>query len=68
MRVICVKNRHNGDTYTFSLTINKEYDATVVKDYSFSIINDNGYTQWCIKDWFIPIEEHRHKKLKELGI
>jgi hypothetical protein len=69
MKVICINSEH-----ALRLTIGKEYDCDIIyaRDSRIKILykikDDIGYIGCAPSYYFITLEEHRDKKLKELGI
>lgn len=76
MRLMCVDNKSLEEGYIPPLTIGKIYDEIIsndevsvwVDDVNYYILNDAGFGSWELIENFIPLEEARDKKLKELGI
>jgi len=75
MRLMCVNNKSLEEGYTPPLTIGKIYETITIvwdniweHDSNYYIINDLGFGSWELIENFIPLEDVRDKKLKELGI
>ncbi len=81
MKMVCDKNTDVLDNY--HITIDKEYEVLKTENipnglyfhyannYSgefYVIIDDDGVLGLYPKELFITKKEHRHRKLKELGI
>ncbi len=62
-RVICIKNIYDDDKISGFLKLGKMYMASIWDD-KYLIISGLVY----LREWFISVEEHRDKKLEELGI
>lgn len=71
MKVICVKNIYDIYKNHFILSVGKEYDADIkVINHKifYCLRNDLGIKNMYDKSYFITKEEHRNKRLEEIGI
>ena len=50
------------------LTVGKVYEATIDQHNNYSLRNDLGAFNIYPKKLFIPLDEWRYEKLKEIGI
>ena len=70
MKVVCINNGIISKSAVDSLTEDKIYDVINSEDclYHFWIVDDFGARYEFFKERFITLEEHRERKLLELGI
>ena len=73
MKLMCISNRFLDETNNplsrlLKLTVGKVYEATIDQHNNYSLRNDLGVFNTYPKNLFIPLDECRHKKLKEIGI
>ncbi len=70
---MCISNRVLDETTNplsrlLKLTVGKVYDVTIDQHKNYSLRNDIGAFNTYPKNLFIPLDEWRKEKLKEIGI
>ena len=66
MKLMCISNRF--PLSYLKLTVGKVYEATTDQHNNYVLRNDIGVFNTYPKKVFIPLDECRQKKLKEIGI
>jgi hypothetical protein len=65
MKVICIDN---NDNHLHLITIGKIYDVEGQDSDCYFIRCDSGFIVLYLRCYFITKEEHRNKRLEEIGI
>ena len=75
MKMMCISNTSYLITVgkgplsrSLKLTVGKVYEATIDQHNNYSLRNDLGAFNIYPKKLFIPLDEWRYEKLKEIGI
>ena len=62
MKVKCIKN----GGFLNLLTVGKTYEVIGKVNYSYEIMNDNGFENWYRIEWFRTLSEIRNEKINKL--
>ncbi len=68
MKMLCIDNKTLSSSVYAYLTINKIYEVHFIDTDWIFITNDVGKDLYVPREWFLPLEEYRDKKLEKLGI